>query len=45
MKVLNKNEKELYENIKIEVTNIDCWNIPVPESWKKIRVAKFEDKE
>ncbi len=24
---------------------IDCINVPVPEGWKNIKVAKFEDKE
>ncbi len=22
---------------------IDCWDIPVPEGWKNIKVAKFDD--
>ena len=44
MKVLDKAEKEIFESIKIPFTYIDCMNVPVPESWKKIRVATFEDK-
>ena len=44
MKVLDKEEKKIYESIKIPFTYIDCMNVPVPESWKKIRVATFEDK-
>ena len=45
MKVLDKEEKEIYESLKIPFTYIDCMNVPVPESWKNIKVAKFEDKE
>ena len=45
MKVLDKAEKEIFESIKIPFTYIDSMNVPVPESWKKIRVAKFEDQE
>ena len=45
MKVLDKEEKKIYESIKIPFTYIDCMNVPVPESWKNIKVAKFEDQE
>ena len=45
MKVLNKAEKEIFENLKIPFVFVDCMNVPVPESWKKIRVATFEDQE
>lgn len=43
MKVLDKEEKKIYEGLKIPFTYIDCMNVPVPESWKNIKVAKFED--
>ena len=43
MKVLNKEEKEIYESLKIPFEFVDCINVPVPEGWKKIRIAKFED--
>ena len=45
MKVLNKEEKEIFESLKIPFKFIDCINVPVPEGWKNIKVAKFEDKE
>ena len=45
MKVLDKEEKEIYESLKIPFTYIDCMNVPVPESWKNIKVAKFEEEE
>ena len=43
MKVLDKDEKKIYEGLKITFKSIDCWNIPVPEGWKNIKVAKFDD--
>lgn len=43
MKVLNKEEKEIYESLKIPFEFIDCINLQVPEGWKKIKIAKFED--
>ena len=45
MKVLNKEEKEIFESLKIPFTYIDCMNVPVPEGWKNIKVGKFEDQE
>ena len=45
MKVLDKEEKEIFESLKIPFVFVDCVNVVVPESWKKIRVATFEDKE
>ena len=44
MKVLDKEEKEIYESLKIPFEFIDCINVPIPEGWKNIKVAKFEDK-
>ena len=44
MKVLNKVEKKLYESVIIPFKIIECWDVKVPDSWKKIKVAKFEDK-
>ena len=43
MKVLDKDEKKIYEGLKITFKSIDCWDIPVPEGWKNIKVAKFDD--
>ena len=43
MKVLDKDEKKIYEGLKITFKSIDCWDIPVPEGWKKIKVAKFDE--
>ena len=43
MKVLDKDEKKIYEGLKIHFDKIDCWNVPVPEGWKNIKVAKFDD--
>ena len=45
MKVLDKEEKEIYESLKIPFVFVDCVNLPVPEGWKNIKVAKFEDQE
>ena len=45
MKVLDKEEKEIFESLKIPFVFVDCVNVVVPESWKKIRVATFDDKE
>ena len=42
MKVLDEKEKEIFESLKIPFVFVDCMNVPVPESWKKIRVATFE---
>ena len=44
MKVLDKEEKAIYDGLMEEVDFkiIDCWDVKVPESWKKIKVAKFE---
>ena len=43
MKVLDKDEKKIYEGLKIHFDIIDCWDIPVPEGWKNIKVSKFDD--
>ena len=43
MKVLDKDEKKIYEGLKIHFDKIDCWDVPVPEGWKNIKVAKFDD--
>ena len=43
MKVLDKEEKKIYEGLKIHFDIIDCWDIQVPEGWKNIKVAKFDD--
>ena len=43
MKVLDKDEKKIYDGLKIHFDIIDCWDIPVPEGWKNIKVAKFDD--
>ena len=45
MKVLDKEEKEIYESLKIPFVFVDCVNVPVTEGWKNIKVVKFEDKE
>ena len=45
MKVLDKEEKKIYESLKIPFVFVDCMNVPIPESWKNIKVAKFEDQE
>ena len=44
MKVLNKEEKLIYDGLMkdIDFEIIDCWDVEVPEGWKKIKVAKFE---
>jgi len=42
MKVLDKEEKAIYDGLNIQFKSIDCWDVEVPESWKKIKVAKFE---
>ena len=42
MKVLDKEEKVIYDDLNIQYEFIDCWDVEVPESWKKIKVAKFE---
>ena len=44
MKVLDKEEKAIYDGLMEEVDFkfIDCRDVEVPESWKKIKVAKFE---
>ena len=41
MKGLNKEEKEIYNDLNIQFKFIDCWDVKVPEGWKKIKVAKF----
>ena len=33
----------LVNNTPITFKSIDCWNIPVPDGWKNIKVAKFDD--
>jgi len=43
MKVLDKDEKKIYEGLKIHFDKIDCWDVPVPDGWKNIKVAKFDD--
>ena len=45
MKVLDEKEKEIFESLKIPFVFVDCVNVPVPEGWKNIKVATFEDKE
>tara|TARA_B110000495_G_C22886504_1_gene516997 strand:+ start:132 stop:263 length:132 start_codon:yes stop_codon:yes gene_type:complete len=43
MKVLNKDEKKIYQSLDIKFeSNKICWDIEVPEGWKKIKVANFE---
>lgn len=43
MKVLNQEEKEIYNSLDIKfVSNKICWNVEVPEGWKNIKVAKFD---
>lgn len=42
MRVLDADEKKIYESINIIFEPIDCWNTKTPKSWKKIKVAKFE---
>ena len=42
MKVLDKEEKVIYDDLNIQFKFIDCWDVEVPEGWKKIKVAKFE---
>ena len=43
MKVLNQEEKEIYNSLNIEFkSNKICWDVEVPEGWKNIKVAKFE---
>lgn len=41
MKVLDKEEKDVYESLNIPFKFVDCWDVKVPESWKNIKVAKF----
>ena len=36
-------EKEIFKSIKIPFVYVDCMNVPVPESWKNIKVATFKD--
>ena len=36
MKVLYKEEKNIYESLDIKFNSIDCWDIDIPEGWKKI---------
>jgi|TARA_R110002074_G_scaffold71376_5_gene165080 hypothetical protein len=43
MKVLDKDEKKIYESIDIPFEFVDCWDVKVPEGWKKIKVAKFDE--
>jgi len=42
MKVLDKEEKAIYNSIEIKFESIDCWDVEVPEGWKNIKVTKFE---
>jgi hypothetical protein len=44
MKVLDKEEKVIYDGLlkEIDFEFIDCWDVPVPDGWKKIKVAKFD---
>ena len=43
MKVLNEEEKAIYDSINIEFeSNRICWDVEVPEGWKDIKVAKFD---
>jgi hypothetical protein len=43
MKVLNQEEKEIYDSLDIKFTsNKICWDVEVPEGWKNIKVAKFD---
>jgi|TARA_R110000751_G_scaffold9921_2_gene36389 hypothetical protein len=43
MKVLNEEEKAVYDSINIEFkSNKICWDVEVPEGWKDIKVAKFD---
>ncbi len=37
-------EKEIFKSIKIPFVYVDCMNVPVPESWKNIKVAQLIDK-
>ena len=44
MKVLDKDEKKIYESLKIHFDKIDCWDVKVPDGWKKkVNIAKFDD--
>jgi|TARA_R110002110_G_scaffold230777_1_gene446628 hypothetical protein len=43
MKVLDKEEKKIYESLNISFKFMDCWDVPVPKGWKKIKVAKFNE--
>jgi|TARA_B110000495_G_scaffold79081_1_gene67848 hypothetical protein len=43
MKVLNEEEKSIYDGLNIEFkSNKICWDVKVPEGWKDIKVAKFD---
>ena len=43
MKVLDEEEKAIYESLKIKFeSNKICWDVEVPEGWKDIKVEKFE---
>ena len=43
MKVLNEEEKAVYDSIDIEFeSNKICLDVEVPEGWKDIKVAKFD---
>lgn len=44
MKVLDKEEKKIYESLNIPFKFIDCWDVKIPYSWKKpILIAKFDE--
>jgi|TARA_B110000240_G_scaffold191068_1_gene233100 hypothetical protein len=42
MKVLDKDEKEIYNSLNIHFETVDCSSVVVPEGWKNIKVAKFD---
>jgi hypothetical protein len=46
MRVLDKEEKKIYESLNIPFKFIDCWDVKIPYSWKKpILIAKFDEVE
>ena len=43
MKVLDEDEKKIYNSLMgtVKFETIDCWNKPVPEGWKNIKVSQL----
>lgn len=43
MKVLDGDEKKIYNSLMDTITfeTIDCWDKPVPEGWKNIKVSQL----